>query len=153
MFLIRDSEAPNAHEKHCALATEFSESFRKGRDSKSRLPIATGCAAFGMQPQGHPFPEMTRGFWCLVSAVEIILWIFFVDFVVDFFGPFSLEERAGKNPPKNPPKNLRFSRDIFDQNPLREISTPMQPTRSQRDLGRKVPKTRCLKWKHVRLQI
>ena len=44
-----------------------------------------------------PLPWNTRGFWCLVSGV---------DFLVDFFedGPFSLEKRAGKNPPKNPPQ-------------------------------------------------
>ena len=42
----------------------------------------------------------------------------FVDFFLDFFGPFSLEKRTGKNPPKNP----RFSSDLFEQNPLREIS-------------------------------
>ena len=50
--------------------------------------------------QGHPFPEMFGGFWCLVSTVD-----FLVDFFVDFFGPFSLGKQAGKNPPKNPPKN------------------------------------------------
>ena len=44
-----------------------------------------------------------------------------MDFFVDFFGPFSLEKQAGKNPPKNP----RFSRELFDQNPLREISALM----------------------------
>ena len=66
------------------------------------------------QGQGHPFPEITRGFCCLVSAVD-----FLVDFFVDIFGPFS---QARKNPPKNPPKNLRFSSKLFDQNPLREIS-------------------------------
>ena len=41
---------------------------------------------------------------------------------MDFFGPFSLGKQAGNNPPKNPPKNPRFSRQLFDQNPLREIS-------------------------------
>ena len=37
--------------------------------------------------QGHPFPEMTRGFRCLVSAV---------DFLLDFLGPFSLEKKRRK---------------------------------------------------------
>ena len=46
-------------------------------------------------------------------------------FLVDFFGPFSLGKLEGKNPPKNPPKNPRFSRKLFDQNPLREISALM----------------------------
>ena len=59
--------------------------------------------------QWHPFPEITHGFWCLVSAV---------DFLVDFFGDFSLGKQAGKNPPKNP----KVSRKLFDQNPLRENS-------------------------------
>ena len=45
-----------------------------------------------------------------------------MDFFVDFFGPFSWGKQARKNPPKNPPKNPRFSRQLFDQNPLREIS-------------------------------
>ena len=67
--------------------------------------------------QGHPFSEIFGGFWCLVSAVD-----FLVDFCVEFFGPFSLGKQAEKNPPKNPQKNPRFSRQLFDQNPLREIS-------------------------------
>ena len=41
---------------------------------------------------------------------------------MDLFGLFSSGKQAGKNPPKNPPKNPRFSRRLFDQNPLREIS-------------------------------
>ena len=41
---------------------------------------------------------------------------------MDSFGPFSLEKQAGKNPPKNPQKNPRFSRELFDQDPLRENS-------------------------------
>ena len=44
-------------------------------------------------------------------------WIF-GGFLRGFFGPFSL----GKIPPKIPPKNPRFLRQLFDQNPLREIS-------------------------------
>ena len=33
-------------------------------------------------------------------------WVNFVgDFLVDFFGPFSLEKIGGKNPPKNPRQN------------------------------------------------
>ena len=41
-----------------------------------------------------------------------------MDFFVDFLGPFSLETKAGKNPPKNP----RFSSKLDNQNPLREIA-------------------------------
>ena len=63
-----------------------------------------------IQGQGHPFPEMTRGFRCLVCAVVI------------FLGRFPWKEEQGKNLPKNP----RFSRDLFDQNPLREISALIQ---------------------------
>ena len=70
--------------------------------------------------QGHPFLEIFGGFWCLVSAVH-----FWVDFFVDFSGPFSLGKQARKNSPKNPPKNPRVSRQLFDQNPLREISAPV----------------------------
>ena len=47
---------------------------------------------------------------------------FFGGFCVHFFGSFSLGKQAGKNLPKNPPKNPRFSRQLFDQNPLRKIS-------------------------------
>ena len=70
-----------------------------------------------LKSQGHPFPEIFGGFWCLVSAVG-----FFGGFFRGFFGPFSSGKQAEKNPPKNPPKNPRLSRQLFDQNPLREIS-------------------------------
>ena len=33
-----------------------------------------------------------------------------------------LRKQAGKNTPKNPQKNPRFSRELFDQNPPRDIS-------------------------------
>ena len=39
-------------------------------------------------------------------------------FLVDFFVLFSGGKQAGKNQPKNPP----FSRQLFDQNPLREVT-------------------------------
>ena len=57
---------------------------------------------------------MFGGFWCLVSAVDF-LWM--------SFGPFSLGKQPGKISPKNPPKNPWFSGKLFDQNPLREISS------------------------------
>ena len=41
--------------------------------------------------QGHPFPEMTRGFWCLVTAVDLL-----VDFLVDIFCRFSIEKTSRK---------------------------------------------------------
>ena len=47
---------------------------------------------------------------------------FFGGFLCGFFRAISLGKQAEKNPPKNPPKNPRFSRQLFDQNPLREIS-------------------------------
>ena len=37
--------------------------------------------------QGHPFPEIFGGFWCLVSAV---------DFLVDFLGHFPWENKQEK---------------------------------------------------------
>ena len=53
--------------------------------------------------QGHPFPEMTRGFWCLVSAVD-----FLVEFFVDFLGSFSLENEQEKIHRKIHQKNHDF---------------------------------------------
>ena len=38
------------------------------------------------------------------------------------FGPFSLDKQAGKINPKNHRNSPRFSRELFDQNPLRENS-------------------------------
>ena len=66
--------------------------------------------------EGDPFPEINRGFWCLVSTVD-----FFVDFFVNCFGPSSLEKQARNNPLKIHQKNPRSSRELLDQNPLREI--------------------------------
>ena len=67
-------------------------------------------------------PEIARGFWRLVSAV---------DFFGGFFGPFSsLENKQEKIHRKNPPKNPRFSRELFDQSPLRENSALTKGVRS-----------------------
>ena len=55
-----------------------------------------------------------------------------------FFGPFSLEKRAGKNPPKNSPKNPRFSRELSGQNPLKVISALMKVAVQERGFGEKV---------------
>ena len=42
---------------------------------------------------------------------------------MDFFGPFPWENKQKKKKSTdNPPKSPRFSRQLFDQNPLREIS-------------------------------
>ena len=43
-------------------------------------------------------------------------------FLGGFFGGFFSGIFLGKIRRKNPPKNPRFSRKLFDQNPLREIS-------------------------------
>ena len=64
-------------------------------------------------PEPQTLPEIFGGFWCLVSAV---------DFLGGFFRAIFLGKTSRKNPPKNPPNNPRFSRQLFDQNPLREIS-------------------------------
>ena len=71
----------------------FPNSFKKGPISEER----TGNIA-KRRLQGHPFPEITHGFWFLVSAV---------DFVVDFFGSFSLEKKQEKSTDKSIKKIFR----------------------------------------------
>ena len=67
-----------------------------------------GCAKLSQVCQGHPFPDITRGFWCLVPAVD-----FFVDFPRwIFFGFFLLAEKINK---KNPPKARNFLTKIHSR--------------------------------------
>ena len=49
------------------------------------------CLFLSLLFQGRPFLETIRGFWCVVSAVDVL-----VDFSCIFFGPFSLENEQEK---------------------------------------------------------
>ena len=54
--------------------------------------------------------------------VDFVVWIFWWIFSWIFSGHFPRKTSRKEIPPKNPPENSRFSRDPFDQNPLRDIS-------------------------------
>ena len=63
------------------LGAKFGANIRRIRGTFDLTQVHN--AGRGMD-QGHPFPKISRGFWCLVSPV---------DFFVSFFpGSFSLEK-------------------------------------------------------------
>ena len=74
----------------------------------------------------HPMlgPLISRISKCFKDTPSLKFLVDFVDFFGGFFGPFSLGKQAENHPLKNPPKNPQFSRQLFDQNPLREMSAP-----------------------------
>ena len=59
--------------------------------SKKSVPLKH-VPLFVVWTQGHPFPEISREFWCLVFAVD-----FWGDFVVDLSGRFPWESEPEKN--------------------------------------------------------
>ena len=127
-------EAPDAHRDEALALHEVTLQPVKSRTSErafSFMDSFRGNVQEGKRPmkvnsgKGHPFPEITRGFWCLVSAMDLL-----VDFSWTFPAHFPWKKK------QNPPKNPRSSRELFDQNPRREISALINgPSRTPRGNG------------------